>query len=135
MEQPENQAAMENIRAYTERFLQWMYCLQSRYVAGDGEKLAPDSQVALCGEAIGVLWDYIFNEHSPSYDKKLAELSLKTSLRKFDSLVQTGQSVAYVVKKAPVLLSELGVAPRFLAASGAAGLFLRLFELSAEKKS
>ena len=131
----ENQPGIAEMRKFTENYLTWMYKLQYQCDRADGENAAKDERVALCGDALGSIREYILTVNSSNPDKKTEKRSLKKSVDGFNTLVQTAQNAIYVIQKSFLLLSQLSFAPRFMTVLGASGLFLQLFDLASEKKN
>lgn len=124
MASTENRKKMAAIRTYSRQFLEWMYYIQSKYEDG---RLCHNGAVRLCGEAIDCFApERLYGPDEAPPEKKLRD--------RFNELVDFSSNIEYVLDKAALLLSYLGVAPPALATLGCAGMLLRLIGLAGEKK-
>ena len=132
MEQDDDDLSI--MRRYTEDFLDWMYDLQYRYVDFDTDEMEWNPEVSLCGRVMGDVKERMVEriENSNSYANQ--EKDLESILSKFNTLVETAQNMGYVVDKAFLLLSALGVVPQPIAAMQLGGLFKHLFDLVQDKR-
>lgn len=123
MASSDNRTKMAEIRAYSRMFLEWMCNIQFKYEDG---KLCRNHAVHLCGAAI--------DRFSPEY-RNDADRKSGTRLRdRFNELIDFSSNIEYVLDKAALLLSCLGVAPAELTALGCVGMLIRLIGLAGEKK-
>lgn len=120
-----NRKKMADIRIYSQQFLEWMYYIQFKYENG---RLCRNLAVRLCGPTI----DHFSPE--PPNDADRSAPSERRLRDRFNDLVDLSSNIEYVLNKAALLLSYLGVAPPALATLGCAGLLLRLIGLAGEKK-
>lgn len=112
-----DQENLAEVNKYSQSYLDWMYNMQCEYDSS-GE-LCWDRDVRLCG---------------PGIVHYRGEPEAKNRWKRFNDLVDSASHIEYVLDKAVLILSCLGVVPAAAASLGCAGLLIRLFQMMGEKK-